>query len=170
MIAPWRVTIRWATMPTPLKGKDMDTDARLLQAYARTRDPDSFRELVRRYGGYVYGVALRVTGNRDDAEDVTQECFLSLARAAGKVTASPAGWLHTVAVRRAANVVRNAATRKRHERSAPPGRTAGHETEAREPSVTGGLDRTGALRVLGAMAVPAIQLACHRVQDSVPRG
>jgi DNA-directed RNA polymerase specialized sigma24 family protein len=61
----------------------VETDSTLLRAYARTRDADSFRELVRRYAGYVFSIALRITGNRHDAEDVAQECFMALARSAG---------------------------------------------------------------------------------------
>ena len=121
----------------------METDAALLHAYAGTRDSEPFQELVRRYAGYVFGVALRVTGNRHDAEDVTQECFLALARSAGTITSSPAGWLHTVAVRRAANLRRNEATRRKHEASAETrdGSGSGPTWAEVAPHVDAALDR-----------------------------
>jgi RNA polymerase sigma factor (sigma-70 family) len=93
----------------------MESDAALLQLYAERRDADAFAELVRRHAGYVFGVSLRVTGNPHDAEDVTQECFMSLARNAGSIRSSLAGWLHTAATHRGANVLGHAVTRRRHE-------------------------------------------------------
>ncbi len=96
----------------------MESDAVLMRAYSRSRDADAFQELVRRYAGYVHGVCLRITGNRQDAEDATQECFLSLARAAGQIRRSPAGWLHAVATRRAIDTLRRRGTRTRHEANA----------------------------------------------------
>ena len=39
-------------------------------------DDRAFEELVRRYQGRVYAVAYRLTGNREDALDVTQDAFL----------------------------------------------------------------------------------------------
>jgi len=93
----------------------VDTDLELLRRYSRDRDPKSFARLARRYAGYVFGICLRITGSRHDAEDVTQECFLQLARNAAAIDSSLVGWLHTVATRRSVNTIRSAATRRRHE-------------------------------------------------------
>lgn len=46
-------------------------------------DGDAFAELVRRYQGRVYAVAYRLTGNREDALDVTQDAFLKAFRKIG---------------------------------------------------------------------------------------
>lgn len=48
---------------------------------ARSGDDRAFAELVRRYHGEVYGLALRALKNPEDAEDVTQEAFLRAFRA-----------------------------------------------------------------------------------------
>jgi RNA polymerase sigma factor (sigma-70 family) len=87
----------------------------LLERYSKTGDAKAFAELSRRYAGLVYGTCLRVTGNPEDAEDAAQECFLELARNAGTIDTSLPGWLHRVAHRRSANVVRSAVTRRRYE-------------------------------------------------------
>jgi hypothetical protein len=71
----------------------VDTDPELPRRYFRTRDPESFAQLAQRYAGYVFGTSLRITGKRHDAEDVTQGCFLELARDAAAVESSLASWL-----------------------------------------------------------------------------
>ncbi|MEI6914457.1 MAG: sigma factor [Armatimonadota bacterium] len=48
-------------------------------------DEEAFAELVRRNVGLVYWTCFRVTSSPQDAEDVTQEGFLELARKAGPV-------------------------------------------------------------------------------------
>jgi RNA polymerase sigma-70 factor (ECF subfamily) len=91
-------------------------DAELLLAYARERSADAFASLVNRYAGMVHGVGLRITGSREDAQDVVQECFLQLAAQAAQITQPLPAWLHTLARGRAIDMVRRRATRERHER------------------------------------------------------
>jgi len=52
-----------------------DPDASLVDA-ARTGDETAFAALVRRYQGLVFAVAHRLLGDRDAAEDITQETFI----------------------------------------------------------------------------------------------
>src|SRR5437016_7546058 len=104
---------------------DMD----LLRQYARSRDAGAFAEIVRKHAGMVYAVARRVTRNDQDAEDVTQTCFLELARKAGQVNTSLSGWLHRAATFRAADVIRAADARAQHERAAAP-----RSADAQEPT------------------------------------
>jgi RNA polymerase sigma-70 factor, ECF subfamily len=47
-----------------------------LVAQAREGDTIAFGELVRRYEGRIFRLALHITQNREDAEDVLQETFL----------------------------------------------------------------------------------------------
>lgn len=51
-----------------------EPDAALVEA-ARRRDPEAFKELVTRYGSRILLLAQRITRNREDAEDVSQESF-----------------------------------------------------------------------------------------------
>jgi RNA polymerase sigma factor (sigma-70 family) len=93
-------------------------DSALLQRYAKTQDPHAFTELVNRYAGLVHGTCLRITANPHDAEDVTQQCFMELAKRSGSITSSLSGWLHSLAASRSKNAIRGAVRRKLHEEAA----------------------------------------------------
>jgi RNA polymerase sigma-70 factor (ECF subfamily) len=62
-----------ATMP-PLSER---ADAQLLVGAARA-DAQALAELYRRHGTLVYGLARRLLGDEDEAQDVTQEIFVHL--------------------------------------------------------------------------------------------
>ncbi len=96
----------------------MDIDAQLLDRYVRTRDAEAFTQLVRRHAGMVFAVARRITLNHHDAEEITQGCFLDLARKAGGIQGSLAGWLHTAAAYRAIDLNRATGRRRQHEKIA----------------------------------------------------
>ncbi|MCI0680965.1 MAG: sigma-70 family RNA polymerase sigma factor [Gemmataceae bacterium] len=78
-------------------------DGLLLDQFANDRNQDAFATLMQRHGPYVLGVCRRLTYHAQDAEDVFQACFLELARQARSIRQrnSVAGWLQTVAVRKA---------------------------------------------------------------------
>ncbi|MBS2031128.1 MAG: sigma-70 family RNA polymerase sigma factor [Deltaproteobacteria bacterium] len=75
------------------------TDDAVLVERARDGQPGAFEALVRRHSGRVYRLALRMTGSAQDAEEITQETFLSahqgLARFRGE--AAVTSWLHRIA-------------------------------------------------------------------------
>jgi RNA polymerase sigma-70 factor (ECF subfamily) len=68
---------------------------------ARAGDARAFEALVRRYQGWVFTLALRMVGDRAEAEDVAQEVFLKAYRGlpdfrgASRFTT----WLYTIATR-----------------------------------------------------------------------
>src|SRR5437763_1985077 len=106
---------------------ETSSDTAWLQKYQSAADPASMGELIRRHAGMVFGVARRITGNAHDAEDVAQSCFLELIRNADGICQkrdepeggqSAAGWLHGTAMHRAMDLMRNQATRRRHETEA----------------------------------------------------
>ena len=94
------------------------SDHQLLDLYLSNRTPETFLELVRRHSGLVYGTCLRITGNHQDAEDLTQECFFDLVRHASQIRTSLAGWLHQAATNQAFNQLRGERRRKNREREA----------------------------------------------------
>lgn len=96
----------------------MSSDLLLLQRYHRDGDAAAFRELAAAHAGMVFATARRVTRDPALAEDVAQETFLELARHAPTITESVGAWLHRVATRRAYNLMRNLATRRRNEEAA----------------------------------------------------
>jgi RNA polymerase sigma-70 factor, ECF subfamily len=74
----------------------------------RARDAGAFETLYDEYHRLVYGIALRVLGERSAAEDVTQSVFLKLWSAPGSfVSGHFAGWLARVARNRALDVLRS---------------------------------------------------------------
>ena len=76
-----------------------------------------FEEIMRRYAAMVYGVCLRVTGDKHDAEDATQAVFLSLALQAktSREITYVGPWLQKVAHRLALDVKKSKTRRKRRE-------------------------------------------------------
>ena len=74
-----------------------ESDGTLLARWRNARDADAFRGLFERHAGTVHTAARRILPSADDADDVTQECFLRLAGAAVRRQRSLAGWLHRVA-------------------------------------------------------------------------
>src|SRR5215468_4009887 len=79
-----------------------ETDAAVV-AQVLAGDQDAFRVLVGRYSRSIYRVAYRLTGNRQDAEEIVQETFLraykSLERFESR--ANLGTWLYRIAVNRA---------------------------------------------------------------------
>jgi len=92
-----------------------ESELALLQQYASTQDAFAFRKLVEQHQDMVFAACHRVLGNRTDAEDAAQNCFLKLAQAAGRLKAPIAGWLHTVAVRSAIDMLRGETARRARE-------------------------------------------------------
>ena len=89
----------------------------LLEAFKASGSQEPFEEIVRRYAAMVYGVCLRVTGDKHDAEDATQAVFLSLALQAktSREIKYIGPWLQKVAHRLALDVKKAKSRRKKRE-------------------------------------------------------
>jgi len=76
---------------------------------------DNFERIVDEYQRRLYGFALRMTGNREDAEEIVQDAFVRAYRAIGKMTLQQRTelrlqpWLYTITL----NVTRNRLRSKR---------------------------------------------------------
>ena len=84
-----------------------------LRARFREGDPDAVRSVYRSYGRLVYAVAYKVLGDRDRAEEATQQTFVKAWRAAQSFDPSReiGPWLATIARRVAIDLYRREALR-----------------------------------------------------------
>jgi RNA polymerase sigma-70 factor (ECF subfamily) len=83
------------------------SDEALLAAHLRG-DPAAFGQLVARHERRIYGLCLRILGNREDAEDATQEAFVAALRKASgfRRAAAFSTWLYRIAVNAATDQAR----------------------------------------------------------------
>ncbi len=91
------------------------TDYQALDQYATHHDAQAFRLLVENYQRLVYAAARRRLAHAQDIEDVVQLTFLKLAKAAGTIRRDLSSWLYTTAINTANDLIRDDATRRRHE-------------------------------------------------------
>jgi RNA polymerase sigma-70 factor, ECF subfamily len=109
-----------AAMPSPPPDRDAE---RALVDRARSGDVDAFEALYRANVGRVYALALRLTADRRDATELTQDVFVHAWRklATFRGDAALVTWLHRIAVNSLFMQVRG--NRRREARIRP----AGHE-------------------------------------------
>lgn len=79
-----------------------------LMSQAAAGDFAAFQELIARFQSRVFGVAVRIVGQRQDAEDVTQQTFLSLIEhvESFRGESSVATWILRIAANHALKVLR----------------------------------------------------------------
>ena len=90
-----------------------------LVARLRAGDPDAFEELVRAYQHRVFGVAVRMLGDRAEAEEIAQEVFLRVHRSVGEFRGESklSTWLYAITSRLCLN--RLASSDRRQRRADP---------------------------------------------------
>jgi RNA polymerase sigma-70 factor (ECF subfamily) len=127
------------------------SDEVLLAAHLRG-DPAAFGQLVARHERRIYGLCLRILGNREDAEDATQEAFVAALRKASSFRRAAAfsTWLYRIAV--------NAATDQARRR----GRARLAALDPEDAGLT--VDRGGELGEVVAAAV-TVQTALAKVPE-----
>lgn len=88
-------------------------DDRLLAEALQRGEQDAVRELYDRFGGLVFAVSLRVLGDRQRAEEASQQTFLQAWRHADRFEPGRdfAPWLATIARRAAIDIGRREARR-----------------------------------------------------------
>ncbi|MBC8095857.1 MAG: hypothetical protein H7Y43_08590 [Akkermansiaceae bacterium] len=78
------------------------SDESLLKSFAISRDEAAFRALADRYLGLIFHTALRRTGNRPLAEEISQNILCALANKASALAKRPdllPAWLHRAGFR-----------------------------------------------------------------------
>lgn len=98
--------------PASVSGSDLDA----LIRSAQSGDRAAFDEIVRRTYGDVYALALRLTGNPDDARDVTQDVYLRAYRGVKRFRgdAQISTWLYRITANCSSTLL-GRRTRQRHE-------------------------------------------------------
>ncbi|MFD0802779.1 RNA polymerase sigma factor SigE [Streptomonospora algeriensis] len=93
--------------------------------------PPSWDEVVRDHSARVYRLAYRLTGNKHDAEDLTQEVFIRVFRSLSSYTPGTfEGWLHRITT----NLFLDTARRKQRIRFEGFSDNADDRLQGREPS------------------------------------
>ena len=101
-----------AAAPAPRPAGPLPSDADLLRAHV-DGDAHAFSTLVERHQDRLWSVALRVTGNPDDAADALQDAYVAAFRRAGtfRGDAAVTTWLHRVVVNACLDRLRRAKVR-----------------------------------------------------------
>lgn len=101
-----------ATHATRLPHVTEPTDAELLASHC-AGDPDAFAELVRRHRDRLWAVALRTTGDPEEAADAVQDALISAYRRADtfRGDAAVTTWLHRIVVNASLDRMRRRAVR-----------------------------------------------------------
>ena len=138
-------------------------DVARLVARAQAGEEAAFRALVELHQDRAYGLALRIVGRAEDAEEVAQDAFLRAWRALPEFRGEAAfgTWLHRIVSRLALDRRARVATRARYEEpveSPPesPADVAGNAAGAGDAERAGRLDRL--LDLLSAQARAAVVL------------
>ena len=97
-----------------------EPDNSLIAEFNARRSEDAFAALVRQHVNLVFATALRQVGDAGAAEEITQNVFVALAQAAGKLGSHPtiAGWLHQTALNKSREWLRSELRRRKREQVA----------------------------------------------------
>ena len=110
-------------------------------------DHAAFEDIYKLTSSYVYAVALRISGNREDAQEVVQDVFVSLYRNLWKFNfkSKLTTWMYRITVNAAINFYNKAKKKKFREvasemlvdnRGTPPDAEADMDREANERTVS----------------------------------
>jgi RNA polymerase sigma-70 factor (ECF subfamily) len=99
---------------TGIERDDPRTEDRALLLAHVGGDPTAFAEIVRRHQDRLWAVALRTTGDREDAADALQDALISAYRNAASYRGEAAvtTWLHRIVVNASLDALRRRATRR----------------------------------------------------------
>ena len=81
-------------------GKENLREDAILVEGAREERPEAFRRIIGKYQNDIFDLCLRMTGSRQDAEDISQEAFLKLYQHLSRYREGHtlSNWLYTIAL------------------------------------------------------------------------
>src|SRR3972149_513497 len=114
-------------------------DPSLVEALRRG-EPEAFERLVRAYQHRIFSIALRMLGDRGDAEEVAQEVFLRVHRSIGRFRgeAKLSTWLYAITSRLCLNRMRAPGRGRRAGAHAPARGANGPPNPGGTPEAGGG--------------------------------
>jgi RNA polymerase sigma factor (sigma-70 family) len=131
-----------------------ETDSHLLDRFTTHRDEAAFSELAKRYLGLIYHVALRRTGDRQLAEEVSQNVLCAVVRKAAGLARHPdrlPAWLHRATLFESSKAMRSEASHQRRKQLIHPD----------------GIATTGDAELSAwNAALPVVDLALDRLPDA----
>jgi RNA polymerase sigma-70 factor (ECF subfamily) len=125
---------RTQPIPTTDLAGAVDPDRELVDSW-RKGEAEAFASLVRRHQRRVFGLLLRMLGNREEAEDAAQDTFLNLHRHGHRFRHESrfSTFVYRVAVNAALNRRRSLGRRRAHTDSFSEAQALGHLGPAAEP-------------------------------------
>ncbi len=113
-----------------------DDDAGLIRR-CLSGDERAYRELVERYQTRVFSLALRMVRQREDAEDLTQDTFVRMFRAADRYDPERpfAAWLFTIASRLCIDHIRRRRLKLVSLSQSDPGSDDERQMDVRDPGL-----------------------------------
>ncbi len=131
-----------------------ESDSQLLTQFATHRDEAAFKTLTNRYLGLIYHIALRRIGDRQMAEEVSQNVLCAVVRKASGLVKNPdllPAWLHRATLFESTKAMRSEASHQRRKQLVHPDE----------------IDSTGdAATFMWTAALPVLDLALDRLSDS----
>jgi RNA polymerase sigma-70 factor (ECF subfamily) len=111
-----------------------DPDRELVEQW-RKGEADAFASLVRRHQRRVFGLLLRMLGNREEAEDASQDTFLNLHRHGHRFRSESrfSTFVYRVAVNAALNRRRSLGRRRAHAEAFEEAQSVGHLGPSADP-------------------------------------
>jgi RNA polymerase sigma-70 factor, ECF subfamily len=147
----------------------MDRDRQLVNALS-SRQPGAPEELLGTYGGHAYRLALRITRNAADAEEVVQDAFCTVVRKIDGFRRQSAfsSWLYRIVANAAYNKLRRRP--ERHREVSLDDIAPGHEDDDRDRGWMSGCSGDGhdpavqnELRTVLQGAIHGLPPACQAV-------
>jgi RNA polymerase sigma-70 factor (ECF subfamily) len=125
---------RTQSIPTTDVPGAVDPDRELVESW-RKGEAEAFATLVRRHQRRVFGLLLRMLGNREEAEDAAQDTFLNLHRHGHRFRQESrfSTFVYRVAVNAALNRRRSLGRRRAHSDAFNEAQSFGHIAPAAEP-------------------------------------
>ncbi len=140
-----------------------NTDNSLIAAHC-SGDTTAFAEIVRRYGDAVLGYLVRMTADREQAEDLFQETFRKVHEKAHTFRGNSfKSWLFTIATRAAIDSIRRSQRRRTVSLDAPVGCTDGHCDTAASMTAVDSADCDPPVRVMEAEQKQLVRAAVEEL-------